>query len=137
MVYSVDMEDVTEVGMVYGLASQSTVEELYVGSINDTVYSYAATELGKLETNYGVSETSDSYAMTMSFIKTAEFYNSRINIRAYAKLSDGSYVYISPKSYSVYEIADYLYEKECMTNETSHNYLYDSILSVNSAKSKS
>lgn len=68
--------------------------------------------------------------MTMKFVKKAEFYSKKITVRAYAKLTNGTYVYSDVSSYSVYDIADTLYQNNNMSTEDRHNYLYDNILSV-------
>ena len=101
-----------------------------VGSQTDNVYHYDSTNIGKLDVSYGNTDTSTSYAMTMKFVKNREFYFSPISVRAYAKLSDGTYVYSDKKTISVYGIADYLYQNQKMTTYNAHTYLYDNILSV-------
>lgn len=119
-----------EVGLVYGLADSVTEAEMIVGSANSTVYSYAATSVGKLDENYSDNEDATTYVRTMEFIKTAEFYNESLCIRAYAKLKDGSYVYSDISTVSVYRIATTLYKNCLMSNMVSHNYLYDNIIKV-------
>lgn len=131
-IYTIDDPDKESIskGIVYGLNDVSE-SELVVGSTNSVVYSYEATDTGKIDTTLGSSSsTSESYAMTMKFIKTAEFYNTKINVRAYAKLSDGSYVYSDTVSFSVYELADYVYQNNIMSNMSGHNYLYTDILKI-------
>lgn len=130
-VYSIADEDsqVENVGMVYGLADKCNDKDMTVGSRNNYVYNYQATNSGKLDKIVGSSCTS-SYAMTMKFIKSADFYKSNIRVRAYAKLKDGTYVYSNCESVSVYDIADTLYTGKLMKNAGAHEYLYNNILSV-------
>jgi hypothetical protein len=131
VVYSVDdpNNEVVEAGMVYGLANWASEKDMYVGSNASDVYSYSATDAGKL--SYLIdncSSTIQGYAMTMKFIKTTAFYQAPIMMRAYAKLSDGSYVYSNVDTKSVYQIADYLYQTKRMPNDVAHDYLYNNIL---------
>lgn len=119
-----------EVGLVYGLADSVTEADLKVGSTNDTVNTYVATSEGKSPVAMSDHAGAQTYLRTMEFIKTADFYSSRISIRAYAKLNDGSYAYSDVDTVSVYKIADILYMNSLMNNVNGHNYLYDNVLSV-------
>lgn len=119
-----------EVGLVYGLTDSVTEADMIVGSTNSTVFSYAATSAGKSEINYSDNADATTYVRTMTFIKSPEFFNEDLSIRAYAKLTDGSYIYSSISTVSVFRIADTLYQNRLMSNINGHNYLYDSILTV-------
>lgn len=119
-----------EVGLVYGLADSVTEAEMIVGSSNSTVYSYAATSVGKLDVNYSEKEDATTYVRTMELVKTAAFYNENLSIRAYAKLKDGSYVYSDISTVSVYRIATTLYKNCLMSNIAAHNYLHNNIIKV-------
>lgn len=126
----IDGKDVEEVGLVYSLQRYATEEQMYCGSDSNYVKTYKESA-GKLSNKYSASSTAESYAMTMKFalansIELTEVYM----IRAYAKLSDGTYVYSGIHKYSAYQIAENLYNNQSMVNESAHNYLYDSILSV-------
>lgn len=131
-VYSVsDTANKTEeIGLVYGLTDSVSQADMVVGSSNSTVFSYAATPLGETPVKYSSFENGKSYCLTMEFIKTADFYNREISVRAYAKLQDGTYVYSEISSVSVYRIADSLYKNQLMNNMSGHDYLYNSILTV-------
>lgn len=130
-VYSVNDPDneVTASGLIYGLADDVSEKDMIIGSANSMVYAYQSTAAGRSEISYGRYENAKSYAMTMRFIKSAEFYSAEMVIRAYARLSDGTYIYSSPCYYSVYKIADSLYQKAKMNTKENHDYLYDNILS--------
>ena len=130
LIYSVgkNLSKVKNVGMIYGLANYNSEYELYVGSTSDTVYSYQATGKGELAANVSEMENSKSYAMTMKFIKTPEFFGAGMLARAYAELEDGSFIYSDTVNFSVYNIADVLYTKKSMSSEAEHNYLYNTIL---------
>lgn len=131
-IYTVDDPDneVEEVGIVYGLADYTSTEDMVVGSINNKVHSYAGTEAGKFSESYIASETSESYTMTMKFIKSKEFYSAKLYVRAYAKLKSGEYIYSDVKSTSVYDISNSLYSDKKMNTYDSHMYLYNNILKV-------
>lgn len=132
VIYTVNDPDknVAKVGLVYGLADRCTDDDMVVGSTNSTVYSYEATDAGKMNINVTDYKDAQSYAMTMKLIKTAEFYKQVINVRAYIQLDDGSYMYSDIHKYNVYEIAEHLYQNRKMTNISGHEYLYTDILSV-------
>lgn len=119
-----------EVGLVYGLTEYVTIADMVVGSTNSTVYSYAGTTAGIAAVDYSNYEGATTYVRTMSLIKKAEFYNTGISVRAYAKLNDGTYVYSDVSTMTVYKIADLLYQGCRMGNLTGHEYLYNNILSV-------
>ena len=131
-VYSVadTTEQTEEIGLVYGLADLASEEDMVVGGTNNTVYSYAATPIGKIDPKYSSFDNAKSYCRTMKFIKVADFYQRGIKVRAYAKLKDGTYVYSDICDMSVYRVADTLYKGTMMSNESRHDYLYNNILSV-------
>lgn len=134
-VYSVeeqiDGKDIVERGLVYSLTDYASVEEMYVGSPNTYVRNFAATEQGVMSSNVSESPTATSYAMTMKFNpKTAKEYSAGWRVRAYAKLSDGTYEYSDIVEYTIYDVANVLYQKSMMSSYEAHNYLYTDILKV-------
>ena len=116
--------------MVYGLSDYISNEDMVVGSTAETVYAFEGSADGELSTNFSKRKNAQSYAMTMKNIKNAEFYNTKISVRAYAVLEDGSIVYSDVKKMTVYNTADYLYQNLKMNNLSGHEYLYNEILSV-------
>lgn len=128
--YSDPNNEVEQAGLIYGLSDYSTESDMVVDSTNDKVHVYAATENGKTPVSYSDMDNAQSYAMTMKFIKTAEFYNASVDVRAYIKLKDGTYTYSDIANYKVYDVANYLYQNKLMSNVTAHEYLYNNILSV-------
>lgn len=134
-VYSVENKiggkDVVNVGMIYSLSDYASADELYVGSENKYVRSYSATSAGICSNNFSDSSTATSYAMTMRFHpKNASEYSANWRIRAYARLSDGTYIYSEPYEYTIYAVADKLYQELKMNTFAAHNYLYTDILKV-------
>ncbi|MCR5837625.1 MAG: starch-binding protein [Lachnospiraceae bacterium] len=120
-----DQSDVVEFGLIYGLGNYATANEMLVNSNNKDVYSYKATEKGRV---------GDNYVMTMKYTGVNKnFLQAPLLIRVYAKFRDGSYQYSDVISTSVYDIADYLYTERMMITKEYHDYLYNRILhSVNS-----
>lgn len=135
IIYSVDSEingmEVVNSGLVYSLSDFMNGEDIFVGSSNKYVYSYESTKTkGKLPTVYSDSDIATSYAITMLLVNQATLeYTTTWKVKAYAKLSDGSYVYSMPYTYTIFDIADEAYRLGKMSNEASHKYLYDTILS--------
>jgi len=134
-VYSVESKinglSVVSSGIVYSLSDYVDETELYVGSDSEYVKSFASTTEGKFEKAFIDSETASSYAMTMKFgPKTAEEFKAGWRIRAYAQLEDGTYVYSKAYKYTIFDIADKLYQNVMMPSFARHNYLYTDILSV-------
>ncbi|MBR3646074.1 MAG: carbohydrate-binding protein, partial [Lachnospiraceae bacterium] len=129
----VDNQSVTELGLVYAYKNTNTgtisEDEIYVGSKNQYVASYSATEKGKLDTAMSKDK---SYTMTMLFAdnKTKENFTATYLIRVYAKLADGSYVYSDVSEYSIFSIAQKLYNNNMLHTFATHNYIYNSILKV-------
>lgn len=123
---------VEEVGLIYSMKGYAGVEDMYYGSPEYYVKSFKA-QIGKTDVNYSDSETADNYIMTMRFVGNSAFeFNIEWMVRVYARLSDGSYVYSDVYTYSIFEVADYLYSTGKMTTQESHDYLYNNILlSVN------
>jgi len=127
---SIDGKDVVECGLVYALTDQVTAEEIYVGNNNENVASFAGTSEGQCPGRFTESETATSYAMTMLFAeKTPIEFETGFSVRAYAKLSDGSYVYSDISNYTIYAVADVLYQNGLMSSKTGHEYIYKNILS--------
>jgi len=134
-VYSVENTinglEVTNVGLIYALSDYATRDDLYVDSNHEYVHGVEATDAGICPYNYSDSATATTYVMTMKFFaKSPSEYNANWYVRAYAKISDGTYVYSDPEQYSIYSIADYLYQGKLMNNEVRHNYLYTDILAI-------
>lgn len=132
VVYTVTDADseVKSAGLVYGLASGCSSSDMVVGSSNSVVASYQATENGKVNIPSIAAENAQNYAMTMLFDKSASFFSQKIYVRAYAELNAGGYVYSDVKEFSIYQIADYMYQNNAFKTFASHNYLYNTILKV-------
>lgn len=138
-VYSVnDPENqVVDVGLIYGLCDYSLSTDMVVNSANDTVYSYEATENGKLDSTVSNYTGATSYTMTMMFGAVREdFYGAPTKVRAYALLEDGTYVYSDIVEYSVYNVANYLYQNSLSNNKDAHTALTAILLKVNSEMEK-
>lgn len=134
-VYSVDStidgKEVVSSGVIYSLSKYATEEELFVGSPSGYVRSFESTEAGKAGTVFSESDIAESYAMTMKFAtKESAEYNESWRVCAYAKLSDGTYVYTDAYTYTIYDIADTLYQKCAMSTKEHHDYLHTDILSI-------
>lgn len=132
-IYSVEEKinglEVVASGMVYALGDYVTKDEVYVGSNSKYVADFASTNIGLCSMNFSDSITASSYAMTMKFaVKTVKEFNAKWYIRAYAKLSDGSYVYTDVIEYTIYNIANEIYQNRGFTNQAAHDYLYTDIL---------
>ena len=130
---TINDKQVIEKGVLLGLKSKlSSEEEMYVNSNSQFVFCHPASSSGKMSTTLG-GEGTTSYVITfrqnMDNI-TVKGLNDRYYIRAYAELSDGSYVYTKVYNYSIYGVANALYTKQYMGTEVQHNFLYDKILSV-------
>ena len=132
VVYSFsDPEDeIVSRGLVFGLADYATESELVVGSTNNTVYSYEATSAGKWDGTVSTMDNASTYVMTTQFIKNKDFFSRNLMVKAYAELKDGSYVYSDADTFTVYNLADCLYQNMLMTNASGHDYLYDTILAI-------
>lgn len=135
IVYSVDStiegKEVVSSGIVYSLAGYAAEEDLYVGSPSTYVRSFESTAAGRCNYQCPDSDIATSYAMTMKFAtKEAAEFMTGWRVRAYAKLSDGSYVYTNSYTYTIFNVADILYQNGKMNTESAHNYLYDDILSI-------
>lgn len=124
-------------GLVYGLASANGIEngitddDMYVSKVGDYVKAYESTEKGLTDVKFGDSETAVYFIMTMKFAgMSSAAHNAKYKVRAYALLEDGTYVYSNVGSYSVYDMADYLYKNIKMNTIDAHTYLYNNILKV-------
>lgn len=134
-IYSVDSEidgkAVRSSGVVYSLADYAEEADMYVGSTSKYVKSYASTTSGVSSIVYADSDLATSYAMTMLFATTeAAEFSAKWRVRAYAELSDGTYVYTDIYTYTIYEVADHLHQNCKMNTEAHHDYLYTGILSI-------
>ncbi|MBE5959016.1 MAG: hypothetical protein E7254_09190 [Lachnospiraceae bacterium] len=130
--YTVDDPNnkVVETGLVYGLFDYCNKLDLTVDSKNDCVHSFASTENGKVNSESN-SDTTQTYAMTMEFINSKEYFKAPIWVRAYAKLKDGSYIYSMPNCNSVYNIARELennYSNGVSVEYESYLYLLKNVL---------
>ena len=129
-------ETITEKGLVIGLATYRGADtgieakDVYVGNESQYVSSTEATADAKLDYQMGSSSTASYYAITMTNSTTVDhaIYDDTNIIRAYAKTAGGTYVYSKPYTFTMYNVADYLYTNNCFTNEYTHNTIYDTVL---------
>lgn len=123
---TVNGQEITEFGLVYGLMSGGiTTEDMTIDSTSPFVAHTAATLNGKLDVQMGESATADYYVLTMN---TAGAYNENYMTRVYATLADGTTVYSTATIYNVFEIAKSLYENKQMSTYTAHQALYDIVI---------
>lgn len=141
---TVNGQEVTEKGLVYGLAygnNPITESDIVYDSSSQYVKNFAATDAGKISDVLGDSKTASYYVMTMSCDAgdgsdnvSAAAFTAKYYVRAYAKLADGSIVYSDVDSYTIYDVADYIYQNQRVTNKSTYDYLYNKILKyVNSS----
>jgi len=125
---NVEGQAVQEVGLIYGIEDDE-FDEMYMVADSDKDFVYvskATKEEGRFDSPISKSE---SYAMTMTFAAaTSEEFTTVFYVRAYAKLQDGRYAYTECHQYTIYDLADYLYSNNLMSNQDKHNYLYNMIL---------
>lgn len=128
--------NVTSYGLIYGLASTAketfsvSDSDMVLGSTNSKVYSYVSKN-GTVNAQMGDSSTASYYVMTMTYGQNPSLaFTANYLIRAYATLEDGSIVYSDVYSFTVNNIADYLYRNRLMNSSEAHDYLYNTILSV-------
>ena len=118
---------VSEVGVIYGVVTEKnpiSVNDMIINSDNKYVYNCAATAKGKLDKVYGDSQTASYYARTMNISDfSAQGYSMTYYVRPYAILEDGTIAYGDIKSFSMYNIADDLYQGSKMNTVIAHNYL--------------
>lgn len=132
-VYSVEPKiegkDVVEVGLVYALDDYIDDKDMYVRDDHPYVKKYASsTDLSSFFTD---SLKTTSHSMTMLFAHSnAKEFSTNMAVRAYARLSDNSYVYTDIFKYTIYKVADVLYSGKYINNANGHNYLYNKILKV-------
>ena len=127
----VDGKKVVSSGIVYALAGYAGENEVYAGSKSEYVKSCRSTEAGKCSFTLSDSATASSYAMTMQFAtKEPSEYTAGWIIRGYAQLEDGSIVHTKAYNYTIYGVADYMYQNILMPNAAAHEYLYTDILSI-------
>lgn len=129
-VYSVIDPDSTILssGIIYGLGRSTSLSDMTLDSTNQYVHAYDSTSKGLLPISVSDYPDSRSYAMTMRFADTAEYYNSSMRVRAYARTSEGSVIYSDVCTFSVFDLADTLYKNCQMSSEEGHSYLYNNIL---------
>lgn len=132
---TVEGQAVQEVGLVYGLEygdTPITASDVVYGSDSEYVASYASTEAGKIDVVMGNSETANYYVRTMSCGKDGNIstaaYTSKYYVRVYAKLADGSIVYSNECSYTIFTIADDLYQSDMISKKSTFDYVYTKIL---------
>ncbi|MBE5959706.1 MAG: carbohydrate-binding protein [Lachnospiraceae bacterium] len=132
---TINNKRVVRSGNVYGLATEGVEErDLVIDSTSDLVAAFENTNVGLLQNYDKKSKTANYYAMTMlDNGTTARAYTLEYLVRPYAVLEDGSVVYGKAWGYTIFDVAEYLYQKNLMNNAAGHNYLYNDILkTVNS-----
>ena len=118
--------------MIYSLSDYVTGDEICMESENVYVKSCAGTiDLGQHANQFSNSETAASFAMTMRFAeKTSAEFQTKYSIKAYALLSDGTYVYSDVEEFTIFDVAGELYNNSMMNHYDAHNYLYTNILKI-------
>ena len=133
----INNQDVSTWGLIYGLYCVNgsntgiTDKDMVMDSENVYVQGYESTSAGTLSSKLGESDTATYFCRTMKFGgNTAIVFSAQYKVRAYAKLADGSYVYSDIEDYSIYDIADLLYNQKLMNTYDGHVYLYENILKI-------
>jgi hypothetical protein len=128
----IDGKKVVKSGNIYGLLSKGATEaDLVLNSNHRYVASYEYNGDGLLKSKPGTSDTATYYAMTMTKNGTnAKAFSAEYGVRAYAILEDGTVVYSKVKKYTIYKIAQVLYNNRQMSNRAGHEYLYEEILKI-------
>lgn len=133
----IDGKNVEKTGFVYALVQAGDTvtnikdSDMFVGSENKYVASFESTDKGTMIGAQETSDTAKNYVMTTLFEhKNAQEFSAKYKVRAYALLSDGSYVYSKVCTYSVYDVASALYNGRKMSTYAGHSYLYDHILTL-------
>lgn len=135
---TVDGQTYEEAGLVYGLASGEnpiSKDDVIYGFDSEFVKSYVATENGKLSKGMGDSQTASYYVRTMSCgvadgsdnIST-NAYTTKYYVRAYVRLSNGDIIYSDVKSFTIYNVADFLYQNQLVSQKSAYDCLYKKIL---------
>lgn len=135
---TINNKKVVNWGFVYAVtkAGDETFDvkdtDMFVGTTSKYAVALESTPIGTAENvKFGTSDTATYFVRTTLFgANSVKEYTAQYKVRAYAELSDGSYVYSKVRSYSVYDICDTLYTKKMMNTLASHNYLYNNILKV-------
>ena len=132
VVYSIydPNDEIENSGLIYGVDKYITDENLTVDNNNIFVQAFQSSAAGKSPVSFSTYPDGTSYMMTMKFIYSADYYNTGMKVRAYAKLKNGQYIYSDIESYTIFDIADILYQKNKMSTVSGHEYLYNNILSV-------
>ena len=122
-------------GLIYGLLTVGqtstgiNADNLVLGSDNKYVKAYESSANGTLNAPAGASETAKYFVQSMEFgEKNPIAFGAEYLVKAYAQLEDGTLVYGDAEQFTVYHIADVLYQNKLMKNAQRHNYLYDNIL---------
>ena len=130
-------QSVVEWGLIYGISKVGdkdfaiTETDMSVDSENAYVKHYPSTPAGTLDTKLGSSDTATYFVRTMSFgAYTESAFNAQYKVRAYAVLSDGSYVYSDVEDYCIFNIAKKIYDNGLMKTQSAHDFLYEKILTV-------
>lgn len=128
----IDGQKVTEFGNVYAIVRDGvTTKDMVIGSTNQYVAAYQATESGIIEDKFSDSATAVNYVRTMTNNgTTSDAFTQSYYIRGYAKLADGSYVYSKVAKYTIFNVAKILYDDVRMSTFAGHEYLYNEILKV-------
>lgn len=129
---SINGKNVVEFGNIYAVDVDSVSDDdMYVGVENKFVAAVNSTSNGITDRQYSKSDTATNYVMTMTDNgKTVPALTQSYKIRAYAKLSDGTYLYSKVAKFSIFNVAKTLYDNSKMNTNAGHEYLYDNILKV-------
>ena len=129
---SINGKNVVEFGNIYAVDVDSVSDDdMYVGVENKFVAAVNSTSNGITDRQFSKSDTATNYVMTMTDNgKTVPALTQSYKIRAYAKLSDGTYLYSKDAKFSIFNVAKTLYDNSKMNTNAGHEYLYDNILKV-------
>jgi hypothetical protein len=126
---SIEEKQVREIGLVYALKDYSNPSDLYVRDDHPYVKHFASTT--NLPELLQSGSKTTRHSMTMLFAHgNAKEFSTNMSLRAYAKLSDGSYVYTNVYDYTIFRVAEVLYNGNYFGTPEAHNYLYNRILKV-------
>ncbi len=133
---TINGKKVSKWGFVYavtninGNAISVSESDMYVGTKNKFAASFESTSAGTMTVSNGDANSTYFVRTTLFAPGNSIELAANYKVRAYAQLSDGSIVYSTVKNYSIYSIADNLYQNSSMATENAHNYLLNNILKV-------
>jgi len=125
-----DDDEIERLGLVMANTEVSE-DDMVLNTSNSNVRVIEATSEGKSTFCYSSWGEGQTYVMTMLFGQyVSQLMTEPFTIRAFVELKDGTVEYSELSTFTIFDVAKYIYTNSMTSKEDYHNFIFDNILTL-------